>query len=139
MCNAKEYLSQINRYNAIIQNKMIEIEQLRDLASGIKGICYDKDRVQTTPTDRMAEIVSEIVEVEEELKQAVTVYLAKKKNIINTIEQVENDDAYNLLHKKYVENKKLYEVAADMDISYESARQLHKTALYRVETIIKSR
>ena len=63
----REYLNQISRLNRTINNKLVEIQQLREMACNVTAIQND-ERVKTSPDpDRMGVTFSKIDEMEKEL------------------------------------------------------------------------
>lgn len=137
--SSKDYLSQIKRYDAIIRNKMNEIAQCRELSVSLGSMSMEQDKVKSSGSkDKITDIVTKILELEQECKETIVKYLDIRKEVINTIEKVEDADMYDLLHKKYVDGMKLYEIASEMDISYDTARHMHKSALSEVGNILKN-
>ena len=95
----REYLGQIQKYDKLIKNKKYEEEHLRSLALGLKSFSYG-EKVQSTPNpDQMTDAVSELVDIQTEIKKMVIEYTKKKQDIIETIDKVSdiNSDLYDLL------------------------------------------
>ena len=60
----KDYLSQVSRLNKMINNKLSEISQLRELSISISAIGND-EKVQTSPNfDKIGTTVAKIDEME---------------------------------------------------------------------------
>lgn len=134
---AKRYLGQIERYDRIINNKLVELAQWRSLATSISAQ-NDSERVQTSPKDKLSTVVSKIVDLEREIDKSVDEYIEKKQEIISTIERVEKTEEYDLLFKVYVEYKDLYELPSEMNFSYSYIKRLHGEALKTVDRILLS-
>ena len=67
----KEYLNQISRMNRMINNKLTEISQLREMACSISAI-KNEERVQSTPNfDKIGTVVSKIVDMEKEVDRLI--------------------------------------------------------------------
>ena len=63
----KDYLSQIGRLNRMINNKLIEIQQLRVMAANVSAVS-NEEKVQSTPNfDKMGTTFVKIEEMEEKL------------------------------------------------------------------------
>lgn len=134
---AKQYLLQIDYYDKRITNKLSELAQWRALASST-GSQTDRERVQTSPQDRLSTVVSKIIDLDREIDLLIDEYAEKKQEIIRIIESIENPNYYDLLFKVYIEHKFLHEAAAEMHYSYTRIRHMHKEALGAVDAIINS-
>lgn len=131
--NTKKYLSQIERMDKTVQNKLSEIYQLKTLATNIT-VATDKERVQTSGNkDKIGDIVSKILDLENETSLLIDDYLRKKKKIINEIESMSNKNYYHVLFSKYVEYKTMDEIAEKMDYSWRQIIRIHGSALMEFE------
>lgn len=131
---AKEYLGQIRCYHNRIEEKKREIEELRDMATCIGSFDYSKDPVKTSPSgDAMVNAVAKIVDAREECARLIVTYLEKKNVIIREINEMSNETYRKLLYKRYVEYKRLEQIAVEMNYQYEWIRQLHGRALQDFE------
>ena len=69
--DTKQYLQQISRLDRMINNKLSEISQLRELAMSVSAV-KNEERVQTTPNfDKIGTAYCKIEEMEEKLLAAV--------------------------------------------------------------------
>ena len=70
----KEYLGQISRLNRMINNKLVEIAQLKELACSVSAI-QTGERVQTTPNyDKIGTAYAKIDEMERVIKSQTILY-----------------------------------------------------------------
>lgn len=106
--NAKEYVQQIEKLDSLIKNKTFEIERAKEIGIDVSGIHNAKKQLINT-----------------------------RQEIIDNIQKL-SPDHYDVLHKTYVQGKRLYEVAGEMDISYSYATKLHGWALQSLNRIINS-
>lgn len=136
---AKEYLEQIHRYDCVINNKLAEIMQWRELAISIGSQRMDIEKVKSSPKNKITEMVEKIDMLETELQGIIDEYIDKRREVIKVIEKVRDTDEYDLLYKYYVGNKRLFEISAEMKMSYDRAKHLHTEALKSVENILKGR
>lgn len=136
---AKEYLQQVMKLDKIIQNKLIEKEQWKNIASNTTT-APDSERVQSSGSkEKMADAVIRYVEIEAEIDECINKMVATKKEIISTIEQLPAIE-YDLLHKVYIQFMDLYEVASAYgDKSYSWATTVHGRALKHVQDILNAR
>lgn len=105
----REYLSQIRRYDKKISNKREEILNLRSMVYGTSAP-MGGDRVQKSgDKDKLGSFMSEIVDMEQELKKMIS----KRCSIVREIENLENVDEYDVLAKKYILQKNVKEIASE--------------------------
>lgn len=131
----KQYLSQLETLDKKIQNKIIEEEQLRALATSV-GAVGNAERVQSSGSgDRVANIVTKIVDVQRETNTMIDELLIRKSDVVHTIEAVMPIRLYEVLFKRYVEYKPMWEIADEMDYSRKYTNTLHQLALEEVRKI----
>mgnify|MGYP000877539172 CR=1 FL=1 len=98
----REYLGQIQRCNKIINNKYIEIEQLKSHAMGLNSFSYG-ERVQTSHShDKMGDLVAKIVDLQSEIQDITYEYIEIRSEVVRTIDSVKNPVLYDILFKKYI-------------------------------------
>lgn len=130
----KEYLNQISRLNRMINNKLVEIQQLRELACGISAI-NSGDRVQSSPDfDKIGSKMAKIDELEHALDQTIDQYVDLKNKIISQIDSMEDENVYNVLFSRYIEKKSFELIAIEMEYSWRQIIRLHGKALNQFET-----
>ena len=129
----KEYLNQISRLNRMINNKIAEIQQLRELACSISSI-NSEDRVQSTPNfDKIGSKIAKIDELEKKLDETIDKYVDLKNRIVEQIESMEDENTYNILFSRYIEKKSFELIAIEMDYSWRQIIRLHGKALRQFE------
>lgn len=137
--DAKCYLTQVARLDTIIQNKLIEKAQWYDIALGITAN-MSGERVQSSGAkSKMAEAVEKCVDMEAEIDRLVDRLIDTKKEVVATIEQVENPTEYDVLHKRYIQKMGLQEIADAYGKEYGWATTTHGRALKSVQAILDRR
>lgn len=135
---AKEYLQQVGKLNRLIENKMIEREQWKSMATST-GTFSDGERVQSSGSQqKMADAVGRYVDLEKEIDRCIDAYVDTKQNVIRTIEQLPTTE-YDILHKIYIQGKLLEDVADIYDRTYSWATTVHGRALKAVQDILDER
>jgi hypothetical protein len=125
----REYLEYIEKADALIKNKCVEVYQLRCLATSITAPT-DAESIQTSGvTDRVGNIVPKIVMLEKEINQMIDEFVDEKAKRINLIEKLESTVEYDVVHKHYVQYKKLTEIAIEKGYAYQSIVEIHGKAL----------
>ena len=129
----KDYLNQVGRLNRMINNKLIEIAQLKELACSISAI-QTGERVQTTPNyDKIGTAYAKIDEMERKLDKLIDTYVDKKNHIISQIDGVEDEMLYNILFARYIERKTFEKIATELEYSWRQIIRLHGKALKQFE------
>ena len=129
----KEYLGQISHLNRMINNKLTEIAQLKDMAASISAP-QSGERVQTTPNfDKIGTRYAKIDEMERKIDGMVDELVDKKEKIIQQIDSMEDENTYNILFARYIEKKTFEVIATEMKYSWRQVVRLHGTALKQFE------
>lgn len=135
---AKDYLSQIEKFDKLIENKMQEAERWRQIATGTT-MQAESERVQASGSkQRMEDAICRCMNAEAEVNEAIDKLVDLKQKIITDIEKLSLNE-YDVLHKKYVQFKELYEIAVEIDKSYSWVKAVHGSGLYNLQKILDSR
>lgn len=136
---AKDYLKQAEKTQwTIIQNKMIEKTQWKEVALGVTAHS-DGERVQSSGSkQKMSDAVIKYVDTEKEIDRLIDRFVDSKKEIIATIEQL-NATEYDVLHKRYIQGMTFDEIGAARDRSRSWATTVHGRALQSVQRILDAR
>lgn len=136
--DAKKYLQQVNKLNKLIENKMIEKEQWKSIATST-GTFSDGERVQSSGSQqKMADAVCKYVEIEAEIDECIDRYIDMKAEAIRMIEQLPAVE-YDILHKIYIQGKTLADVAIIYDRAYSWATTVHGRAIKGVQDMLDRR
>lgn len=126
---AKEYLRQLEVMDLCINQKIAERDALYAKASG-SGARFDKEPIQGPgPSDSVGNLAAKLADLGAEIDAEIDGYAAAKHRIINQIHSLKNELYIQLLHKRYVEYKRLELIAVEMNYSYDRTRHLHGAAL----------
>ncbi len=129
-----DYLKQPQRLEVMIRNKLVEQQQLRDIAFSITANS-DGERVQSSGSQqKMANAVDRWVDMETEINGLIDRLVDTKKEVIATIERLSTAE-YDVLHKLYIQGMTFDEVAAAKDRSKSWATTIHGRALVNVQRI----
>lgn len=130
--NAKNYLQQIKKIDLMIQNKIMEVEQLKAIAMSTTA-SMDGERVQTSGShQKMADAVARYVDMEKDINTDIDKLIAIKKEIIKTLERLPALE-YDILHKKYVQGMELADMSIMLDKSYSWLTTVHGRGLEMVQ------
>ena len=131
---AEEFMQQIQKVNSMLENKRLEKEQLMAIATGTT--VQIREKVQTSGTkQKMAEAVNSYVDLENgDIKELIK----QREEAIRVIEQL-NVKYYNVLHKIYVQNVELSDLATAYDRSYSWATTNKARALDSLQKLLDER
>ena len=136
--DTKQYLNQISRYDRMINNKLSEISQLRELTMSIQAVSYEeKTGPVNKKTDKIGNAFCKIEEMEEKLDKLIDEYVDLKREIMLIISMVKSERHREILSKKYIELKSIYEIAEELGITDRGCKKAHKKALDEFEKIKK--
>lgn len=134
---AKEFLKQPEKLDLRIKNKLIEKQQWKEIALGITAN-MDGERVQSSSNSKskMAEAVIKCVDMEEEIDNLIDELIDTKKEVIQTIEQLDSATEYNVLHMRYIQYLSLQDIADHYNRDYGWVTTTHGRALKSVQEIL---
>lgn len=131
----KEYLAQIRRLDMQIQNKLSDVYKLKTMACSV-NISDSGERVKTSgDKDRLGNAVAKIVDLEKEIDSMVDSFVSKRKRIIEQIDNISDDDEYNVLSMRYVGGKTFDEIAKATNWSIRKVFSIHGKALQDFEKL----
>ena len=81
---------------------------------------------------KTGDIVAKIADLETEITKEIDILIDLKKDIINLIEQVEDDQLRLLLTYRYVDRKTFEWIAGELELSWQWTHELHSKALRKI-------
>ena len=135
---AQEYLEQIDKLNAMIENKAAEVVQWRGVALGITTNT-EGERVQSSGSQqKMADAINRVIDLQAEINGMIDKLIDLKQEIIRTIELL-NATEYDVLHKRYIQGMTFDEIGAAKHKSKSWATTIHGRALQNLNKILDER
>ena len=125
---AKEYLRSIKYLDNAINAKQAELDRLKRDMCSIRGISYDKDKVQGGISDSM-KIVDKIIELNNVINAEIDKLVDLKAEAHNKIEKVCNEKFISLLTDIYINGYTFEQVAERMNITDKTICRWHGQAL----------
>lgn len=127
---AKEYLNQVGKAEAHVQNLINELKALHEQAESTKGISFDGVKVQTfLNTDRMTDTIIKFQEKEERISEEIGRLIERRLNVVDEINALDDPRYITILYKHYVAIESWDEIATDLHYNTRYAQILHKEAL----------
>lgn len=136
MIDAKSYLMQVELYDTHINNKLEELQRLKELTRQITSTLKQDVVSHSGNQDKMAEAVAKIVDLENELTVAVDAYIDKKREVGKVLDRIDDADQVSVLHKLYFEYKSWLQIAAEMHMTERNAQYIHGRALQSVRLLL---
>ena len=138
--DAQVYLEEVELLDARIKNKLIEQVQWKEIAVSITAN-MEGERVKssTTTKSKMAEAVAKCVDMEREIDSLIDNLIDLKKDVIQTIEKLDNATEYKLLHLRYIQFVPLKDIADMWGWEYTNVTTTHGRAITSVQRILDRR
>lgn len=138
MMEPKKYLQQIRLYDSRINTKLEELHHLKEMVLRITPTLKD-DVVSGGggSQDKLADAVTKIVDLEEEVNRDIDRYVNAKQEISATLDKLTDPDQLQVLHMRYVQYKAWEQIACDMHMSYRNVCYIHGKGLQSVNQILK--
>ena len=124
--------------NAIIENKLAEIDQLKSLATSISALSSDTPVQSSGESDRIGKIVADIADKENDLQTFVNKLIDKRNERVKILEQLEDRLQYVVLYKRYMKSMKFEDIADEEHYSRTWISTIHSTGLKKVQEILNT-
>lgn len=115
-----------------------KVERIAELRASLTSMGSPlSEKVQTSPTDRLSEIMCKIVTLESELDGMIDDYADLKATVTKEIFSLENEDWQDVLYSRYVEFQSWETIAVNRNSNVKAVRQMKKRAIKRLKSITK--
>lgn len=121
----KEYLERVRMIEKTIRKKKVKREALIDCVIP-GGISYDGDRVQSSPSDRMSSVMSEVADLDKEIEILTDEKLRLIRDISLGIEKLKDEDEKLVLMSFYIGRMPMKKIADDNGYSIRTAYYLRR-------------
>ena len=128
----KEYLSQIRKLKLLIEQRQKELDLLaKKNLSALSGIDYSRISVKGSRSGGapFEQTAIKAADLGEEVAALIRKYTDLQHKIIGEIQALDRPEYMQVLYARYVENKRLEEIAHEMNYDYNYIRRLHGRAL----------
>ena len=125
----KAYLQQIYFLYAKIKQRQEQLDELKAAASGFRAIDYSADKIQASPSDRMADVVGRYADLEADLQRLIDSFVMTKHTIIGQIQGMQDPRYADVLYARYVRFDSFRKISHDMNYEYKYLCSLHGRAL----------
>ena len=131
---AFDYLNQIKKMDAKINNDIEELASLQALATKTTS-ALGGNKVQASGSQqKMADCVIKIAELKKDIDREIDTYVEYKDEVRKFIHEACDADCCRLLYLRYFQFKTWEVIATNMHVSYQwVSRKLHKKALSQLQ------
>lgn len=137
--DAKEFLHQVKLYDMHINEKLEEMQNLKDLATKITTTLKHDVVSSSGSQDKVGSVVSKIIDLEAEINRAVDTFVDKKKEVSAVVERLQDADQLAVLYKRYFRFETWEQIACEMGYTYRNVCYIHGRALQAVEDILNKK
>lgn len=104
------FLGQVRRTSRKLDERLMHLKflELRMLPAGIR---YDKDKIQTSPSDQMSAFAAEYDETEAQINQLEADMVKQMKEIDAVLDQLPNENEKAVLKMYYLSSAEVKEIA----------------------------
>ena len=112
--------------------------QIRDLQLMMLpgAIRYDKDKVQSTPSDPMAEYVERLSELEADIRKLKRQYLREQKEVSKYIGLLPDPNEADVLTARYITGLRFEAIAEQCHVSEPTVYRWHRVGINHLGEII---
>jgi predicted transcriptional regulator len=99
------------------------------------AIRYDRDTVQTSPEDRMADVLAKVADIDAEIEQLRREKAKAVMRVSEMIEALEDEGQRQLMSALYIARMSMTEAAAYVNYSRRQAYRIRREAIERWHTM----
>lgn len=133
---AKAFLKQVELIDTHINNKLEELSRLKDMVYKITSTLKADVVSGSGNQDKLGDGVARIIDLEAEINRTVDDFVDKKKMVSAIIDQIQDPDQLQVIHKRYIEHLTWEEIACQMHMTYRNVCYIHGRALQTVEALL---
>lgn len=137
--SAKDYLIQFRLYEERLQRKYAEVYTSRVMAESAT-VAFGVDRVQSSPHDRLSDLIARIIDTENDTMDLIEEYLEFREEAIYRLEGMcllgeKGVNFYRVLHARFVQGLTFECIAELLEYSDRQIYTLYKEALAKFEEL----
>ncbi len=134
---AYDFLSEIRRKDAMINNKCVELYQLRCMITNTTAM-MSADPVQSSPSDRIGKTVAKIADLENRINIDIDAFVDDKAMRIKVIEQLSDPIEYDVIHRRFVQFQSLEEISKEIHYTRQWVYEKYRSGLTNIQKILDS-
>ena len=129
--NKKEYLRQAYLLDKRIKADMDEVVRLRELATSVSSLRYDREYVQTTRSIEapFVKALIRVMDLEAKINMEITLFISLKEQILEVISKLESVDEQMILRYRYMSNMTWEDIGKELHAGVRTVIRWHGNAL----------
>lgn len=129
--NKKEYLRQAYLLDKRIKVDMDEVVRLRELATSVSSLRYDREYVQTTRSIEapFVKALIRVMDLEAKINMEITMLISLKEQILDVISKLESVDEQMILRYRYMSNMTWEDIGKELHAGVRTVIRWHGNAL----------
>lgn len=136
---AKEFLERAGRLDLKISINLEHVEQLRSIAYKVTSKIRENPASGGTPKSALEDAVIKLVMAEQALNADIDRFVDMKKEIIDMLEKMPNEDEQLILNLRYLCLNRYEDIARKMNLSLRSVYRIHAYALDSFERVLTAK
>ncbi len=133
---AQVILERVEMVDTIIENKLIEQRQWKELALSITANMGGEKVKSSGSQSKMADAVIKCIAMEDEISEMVDRLIAEKQKTVQTIEKLYSPTEYKILHMRYIQYISLSDIADKLNREYTWVTTTHGRALKHLQNVL---
>lgn len=133
MIVAEAYLERIRKIDALIRNKLIDLERLLEEAESIGGSNLGERVLSSRNLHRGADTIGSYVDIEAEIISL----RSERESILRIVERLPTAE-YEVIHMLYVEGLSIKEISFHNHKSYEWVKKRKKAGLNIIQSLLNN-
>ena len=129
----KEYLSQVRKLNKMINGRLQDLEDMRQLAESVSSKQPVADLVISSGRkDRLESIIVKIIDAERDIDAMVERYIDKRSLIVGQIEELDAEE-FSVLRLRFIDGWDADKISGELKYSERQTYRIYRRALHSFE------
>ena len=137
--NTEEFLGRVRKLRNGIENKMLRIETLRDMATSTTAAVSDMPRSDSPNLQRMETVLCKVADLESEIAQDRAAMETAKAEIMAALSELEDYREQQALYGRYVECNAWAAIAKDCGFHIRTVQRQHDAGIEHLAVLMKGR
>jgi len=137
--NTEEFLGRVRKLRNGIENKMLRIETLRDMATSTTAAVSDMPRSDSPNLQRMETVLCKVADLESEIAQDRAAMETAKAEITAALSELEDYREQQALYGRYVECNAWAAIAKDCGFHIRTVQRQHDAGIEHLAVLLEGR
>ena len=137
--NTEEFLGRVRKLRNGIENKMLRIETLRDMATSTTAAVSDMPRSDSPNLQRIETVLCKVADLESEIAQDRAAMETAKAEITAALSELEDYREQQALYGRYVECNAWAAIAKDCGFHIRTVQRQHDAGIEHLAVLMEGR